>query len=102
MDGEAMTDALAKQEDMDGTPAKIEQAHITIKFQLGPVKEFGVNGCQIPDVVRVLIDRINGFNREGAPFRCRENSLAVTKLEEALHWLGASEGRSGSSGRRGT
>jgi len=75
------------QEKMDGTRALIEQPHLKIKFQLGPVKEVGENGCQIPDVIRVVIDRLNGFNREGAPFRCRENSLAVTKLEEALHWL---------------
>jgi len=82
-----MDDREKAQEQMDGSPALIEREHIKIKFQLGPVKEFGVNGCQITDVVRILIDRLNGFNREGAPFRCRENSLAITMLEEALHWL---------------
>ena len=83
-----MDDAKAKeQEALDGTPALIERDHIRIKFQLGPVKEFGKNGCQVPDIIRVLIDRLNGFNREGAPFRCRENSLAITRLEEAIHWL---------------
>lgn len=75
------------QEWMDGTPALIEKEHIRIKFQLGPVKEFGQNGCQIEDVVRILIKRLEGFNRKDGPFRCRENSLVITKLEEAVHWL---------------
>ena len=26
---------------------------------------------------------------QGTRFSCRENSLAITKLEEALHWLQA-------------
>ncbi len=86
-----MDDAKAKaqaQEQMDGSPAFVEGDGFSIKFQLGPVKEFGKNGCQIPEIIRILIKRLEGFNREDGPFRCRENSLAITKLEEATHWLG--------------
>lgn len=35
-------------------------------------------------VLEVLIDRLNSM---GAKFPCRENSIAITKLEEALMWL---------------
>ena len=57
----------------------------SVKFtiQSGPIKEVGVNGCQIDDVIRWAKEKIEGFN---ASFPCRENSLVITKLEEALLW----------------
>ncbi len=37
-------------------------------------------------VLRVIvIDRLRWF--QAGPFACRENALALTKIEEALHWL---------------
>jgi hypothetical protein len=65
-------------------PEGYEGWHIKLKFQHGPVRECGVNGCQINDVIAVLIDRLNAFQKIGP---CRENALAITKLEEAIHWL---------------
>jgi len=70
---------------MDGTAAAIREAWLEIKFQLGPVKEVGVNGTTIERVVEVLINRLEGFQK--GDFRCRENALAITKLQEARHWL---------------
>ena len=60
-----------------------------INFQYGPVKVVGKTGCQIEDLVNVCISRIKFLNdvHEGGKFRCRENSLAITKLEEAVMWL---------------
>jgi hypothetical protein len=58
---------------------------INIAFQEGPIGEVGVNGCHIEDVIDHLIERLRGFN-EG-DLRCRENSLAITALEEAGLWL---------------
>lgn len=56
-----------------------------IQFQNGPVKEHGVNGCQIEDIIEnVLLPRLNALNER---FKCRENALAITKLEETLLWL---------------
>jgi hypothetical protein len=57
----------------------------TVSFQIqsGPIKEFGVNGCQIDDVIEWAKERIEEFNKA---FPCRENSLVITKLEEALLW----------------
>lgn len=61
------------------------EPYIVIKFQAGPLKEVGINGCAIEDVIDVLIYRLEGFQK--TDFRCRENALAITKLEEAKLWL---------------
>ena len=58
---------------------------IDIVFQEGPITQVGPNGCQIEDVIDVVIERLRGFQR--GPFRCRENELAIQKLEEARLWL---------------
>jgi hypothetical protein len=42
------------------------------------------NGTTNEEVLRVLIDRLKGM---GAKFPSRENSIAITKLDEALLWL---------------
>ena len=57
----------------------------TVEFtvQSGPIKEFGVNGCQIDDVIAWAKEKIEGFNKA---FPCRENSIIITKLDEALMW----------------
>ena len=73
------------QETLDGSPALIESEHFKLKFQLGPIKEVGVNGTTIESVIDVLVARLEGF--QSGPFRCRENALAITKLEEAKQWL---------------
>lgn len=56
-----------------------------VQFQNGPVKEFGVNGCHQEDLIAIVIDRLRSFQK--GEFACRENALALTKLEEAMHWL---------------
>lgn len=57
----------------------------TVQFQKGAIKEHGVNGVMNEDLIAMVIDRLNSFQE--SPFKCRENALAITKLEEALHWL---------------
>jgi len=54
-------------------------------FQEGPIKENGVNGVMNEDLIAIVIDRMQGF--QSGDFKCRENALALTKLEEALMWL---------------
>jgi|SRR5215831_14536118 len=56
-----------------------------LHFQNGPIAEVGVNGIQNEDLLALLIDRLKGF--QGGLYKCRENALALTKLEEALMWL---------------
>lgn len=56
-----------------------------IEFQRGPIKEYGVNGIHHEDLLAIIADRLQGF--QSGAYACRENALALTKLEEALHWL---------------
>lgn len=68
---------------------------IEVNWQDGPLgtgenrKE--PNGAFVEELIQIAVDRINFYN--DSKFRCRENSLAVTKLEEALHWLNARTSR---------
>lgn len=57
---------------------------VSFTIQNGPIKESGVNGCQLDSLIEVAKIMIEGLNEK---FPCRENALAITKLEEALHWL---------------
>lgn len=56
-----------------------------IDFQEGPIKENGVNGVCNEDLIAMVITRLEHFNQ--SEFRCRENAVAITKLEESLLWL---------------
>lgn len=56
-----------------------------IHFQEGPIKECGVNGVCNEDLINMVIDRLEHF--QNSEFKCRENALAITNLEEALLWL---------------
>lgn len=64
-----------------GQPAK----HATILFQNGPIAEVGVNGITQEVLLAIVADRLRSF--QAGPFSCRENALALTKIEEAMHWL---------------
>lgn len=59
---------------------------LAFTLQNGPVKEWGVNGCQVDTIIHAAKAILDGLNKY---FPCRENALAITKLEEALHWLTA-------------
>lgn len=67
--------------DANGNQNRIE----TVDFQEGPIKECGVNGVNNEDLIAMIICRLEHFNQ--SEFRCRENSMAITKLEESLLWL---------------
>lgn len=64
-----------------GQPAE----HATILFQNGPINEVGVNGVTHEVLLAIVADRLRSF--QSGPFSCRENALALTKIEEAMHWL---------------
>lgn len=55
-----------------------------INFQNGGLKEVGPNGITDQALIAVVLDRLRSFN--DGPYRCRENSMMITKLEEALMW----------------
>lgn len=59
---------------------------IHIQWQDGMVNPTdGQNGAFVEDVLETARQRLQFFN--STEFRCRENSLAITKIEEALQWL---------------
>ena len=58
-----------------------------IQFQDGPISADGngVNGVTHEALLAIVADRLRSF--QAGPFACRENALALTKIEEAQHWL---------------
>lgn len=71
-----------------GIPAQDDHSTATavpIHFQDGPIGEVGVNGITHEALLAILIDRLQSFQK--GPYSGRENALALTKLEEAQHWL---------------
>lgn len=70
--------------DEDGAGEHVELLQ-KVQFQEGPIKESGINGVMNEDLIAMVICRLEHFNE--SDFSCRENSMAITKLEEALLWL---------------
>jgi len=57
---------------------------INFKIQNGPIKENGINGCQVDDIIEVARMIIEEFNVD---FPCGENAIVLTLLDEAVSWL---------------
>lgn len=57
---------------------------LSFTIQNGPIKENGVNGCQVDTIIEAAKLILEGLNKN---FPCRENACAITKLDEALMWL---------------
>ena len=74
-----------------GTPVMV----CGLQFQNGGLKEVGANGITDQALIAVVLDRMRSFN--DGQFRCRENSMIITKLEEAMLWM---EKRSNDRARR--
>lgn len=56
-----------------------------IEFQKGPIQEAGVNGISGEALLAIVIDRLRGF--QSGEFKCRENAVALTQIEDGLMWL---------------
>lgn len=65
---------------------KYEDNKLEAQIQKGPILENGENGCQVDDIIQWSRDLVAKLNSE---FPCRENSIVLTKLDEALMWLDA-------------
>lgn len=57
---------------------------IRLQFQDGVRSRVGVNGCQIEDVIDVLIERLEGF--QTSILCCLENKYTIERLKEARMW----------------
>ena len=64
-----------------GEPAE----HSTVLFQNGPVGKVGFNGITNEALLAIVEDRLLGF--QSGQFACRENAVALTKLQECMMWL---------------
>ncbi len=64
---------------------KHSYSRLVLLFQNGAIAEAGVNGVTHEVLLAIVADRLRSF--QTGPYACRENALALTKIEEAQHWL---------------
>lgn len=57
---------------------------IAFTIQNGPIKENGVNGCQVDTIIEAAKKIIEGLNKE---FPCPQNEQAISFLDNALNAL---------------
>lgn len=57
---------------------------ITFRIQNGPIKEHGVNGCQVDTIIETAKKILEGLD---AKFPSEYNKLAINKLDMALSHL---------------
>lgn len=68
----------------------VQGVGLNITWQNGPLGRIGSderiepNGAFVETVLEAVQQRIEYYQ---TMFPCRENALAITKIEEALHWL---------------
>lgn len=72
----------------------------SIRFQNGATQETEINGIFMEDLLHIVKDRLEGFNQ--GKWRCKENSMAITKIEEALLWLNKRTADRKDSGKYGS
>lgn len=93
--------------DPHGNPAGgyVDGTGLHIQWQNGPLGRVGSderqqpNGAFVETVLEAVKQRIEYYQ---GSFPCRENALAITKIEEAIHWLNARTARRVSAGTEGT
>ena len=92
--------------DENGNPAggKVSGKGLAINWQNGPLgrgkDRIEPNGAFVETVIDAARQRIEYYQE--SVFKCRENALAITKLEEALLWLNSRTQRRESQGTEGT
>jgi len=77
--------------DEDGNPlgGEADGTGFRIVWQHGPLgrgaERREPNGAFVEDVLHVVEQRIQFY--QSTKFSCRENALALTHIQEAIHWL---------------
>ena len=84
--------------DDNGNPAggRSYGTGIDIRWQNGPLGRGDVraepNGAFVEGVIEAALDRMRWYQEaQNGKFKCRQNALVITKLEEALHWCDVGE-----------
>jgi hypothetical protein len=84
-----ITEAHRLDENENLTGGQTTAVGISIQWQDGPLglglERKEPNGAFVEGVIQSAIGRLAFF--QTSKFACRENALALTKLQEALHWL---------------
>ncbi len=80
--------------DGNGNPSggDVRGPGLDIVWQDGPLGRppKPTTGAFVEDVIEAARQRLEFYQTaSGEKFKCRENALAITKLEEAMHWLTA-------------
>lgn len=94
--------------DDNGNPTggSVTGVGLSIKWQDGPLGRnppAEPNGAFVDDVIEAARQRLEFYQKAtGGKYACRENALAITKLEEALHWLYARRMEHEARGVQGT
>lgn len=94
------------QKDLEGRPAggTTTGMGISIAWQDGPLgrgeERQKPNGAFVEGVIQAAIGRLRFY--QGTEFQCRENAIAITKLEEGLLWCQARTQRRERAGVEGT
>lgn len=70
---------------VDGGAKVTRPVWCDIQFQNGPILEAGINGISQEALLAIVEDRLIKF--QSGPFACRENAIALTKIQEAMMWL---------------
>jgi hypothetical protein len=85
---------LINEVDENGNPTggKASGVGMEIRWQKGPLgrgtDRQTPNGAFVETVLSAVLQRIEFYqSANGGKFKCRENALAITKIEEALLWL---------------
>ncbi len=77
--------------DADGNPTGgvVTGIGLNVRWQKGPLghglERSLPNGAFVETVIAAAVQRIEFY--QASKFKCRENAVAITKLEEALMWL---------------
>ena len=71
---------------------------ISFKIQNGPIKEVGVNGCQVDDLLYIAKTIIFRLNKN---YPCKENEEALEGINKAVDALAARKARREREGNEG-
>lgn len=92
--------------DHNGNPTggSVRGVGLQIDWQDGPLgrgaDRVEPNGAFVETVLAACAERLRFYQQ--SQFKCRENALAITKIEEALHWLDHRTKRREQAGVEGT
>jgi len=83
---------VQNQLDPSGNPTGgwVKGIGLEVSWQDGPLGRppKTPTGAFVDDLIEAARQRLEFYQKaSGGKFSCRENAIAITKLEEALHWL---------------